>query len=315
METLDFSFQQIVHAAKDVIIVTKADPIDPPGPEIVYVNKAFTELTGYTSEEVIGRTPRLLQSTGTDAASRREIKQALRKQQPVRVTIKNYAKSGREYWLDVSILALRNQAGEVTHFVAIERDVTEQKALEKKLETLSRTDPLTGLLNRRSLEDFLDKEYSRFTRHDIQFSLLLLDIDHFKSINDQYGHDTGDRVLKMLADSCIAQLRKHDVMARYGGEEFCVVLPNTNGERAAVLAEKLRTTIAARTLGVNDEQIGVTSSIGVSEVQSSDKDSGEILKRADSALYEAKQSGRDRVHVAPTAPVSQPSGQVSTVKR
>jgi len=304
METFDFSFQQIVDAAKDVIIVTKADPIDPPGPEIVYVNKAFTELTGYTPEEVIGKTPRLLQSTGTDAASKREIKKALRKQQPVRVTVKNYAKSGREYWLDVSILALRNRAGEVTHFVAIERDVTEQKELEHKLETLSRTDPLTGLLNRRSLEEYLGKEYSRFTRHDVKFSLLLLDIDHFKSINDQYGHGTGDRVLKLLADSCTSNLRKHDIMARYGGEEFCVILPYTNGEKAAVLAEKLRTGIAARTVKTDGQEIRVTASIGVSEVQASDKSPGEILERADGALYEAKQSGRDRVCVALASPAS-----------
>jgi diguanylate cyclase (GGDEF)-like protein/PAS domain S-box-containing protein len=295
MNTFDFSFQQIVDAANDVVIVTKADPIDPPGPEIVYVNKAFTELTGYTPEEVIGKTPRLLQSSGTDVDSKREIKKALQNHQPVRVTIRNYAKSGREYWLDVSILALRNAAGEVTHFVAIERDVTEQKELEHTLERLSRTDPLTGLLNRRSLEDYLAKEYSRFKRHGTKFSVLLLDIDHFKSINDQYGHSTGDRVLKMLADSCTHNLRKHDVMARYGGEEFCVILPYTGCEAAAVLAEKLRTGIAAKALEAGDGEVRVTASIGVSEVQATDKNPGDILERADAALYEAKQSGRDRV--------------------
>ena len=172
MKTFDFSFQQIVDAAKDVVIVTKADPIDPPGPEIVYVNKAFTELTGYTPDEVIGKTPRLLQASGTDADSRQAIKQALRNHQPVRVTIKNYAKSGREYWLDVSILALRNAAGEVTHFVAIERDVTEQKEFEHKLETLSRTDPLTGLLNRRALE----LRFDQLHREGFQ-TLALVDLD------------------------------------------------------------------------------------------------------------------------------------------
>ena len=308
MKTFDFSFQQIVDAAKDVVIVTKADPIDPPGPEIVYVNKAFTELTGYTPDEVIGKTPRLLQASGTDADSKRVIKQALQKHQPVRVTIKNYAKSGREYWLDVSILALRNAAGEVTHFVAIERDVTEQKELERQLETLSRTDPLTGLLNRRSLEDYLAKEYSRFERHGTKFSALLLDIDHFKSINDRYGHSSGDRVLKMLADSCTASLRKYDVMARYGGEEFCVILPNTNGDKAAVLAEKLRTRIAARTAKVGAGEVRVTASIGLSEVQATDKNPGAILERADAALYEAKQSGRNRVCLSLSPQASQHIG-------
>ena len=309
MKTFDFSFQQIVDAARDIVIVTKADPIDPPGPEIVYVNKAFTELTGYTAEEVIGKTPRLLQASGTDADTKKTIKQALQNHQPVRVTIRNYAKSGREYWLDVSILALRNEAGEVTHFVAIERDVTEQKELEHKLETLSRTDPLTGLLNRRSLEDFLAKEYSRFKRHGTKFSALMLDVDHFKSINDQYGHSTGDGVLKMLADSCTGKLRRHDVMARYGGEEFCVILPYTDAEHAAMLAEKLRTAIFAKALNVGDSAVRVTASIGVSEVQASDKNPGDILERADAALYEAKQSGRDRVCLSRAARAPQHAGQ------
>ena len=310
MKTFNFDFQQIVDAANDIVIVTKADPIDPPGPEIVYVNKAFTELTGYTPEEVIGKTPRLLQSSGTDVNTRKAIKQALQNHQPVRVTIRNYAKSGREYWLDLSILALRNAAGEVTHFVAIERDVTEQKELQHKLETLSRTDPLTGLLNRRSLEDCLAEEYSRFTRHYTKFSVLLLDIDHFKSINDQYGHSTGDRVLKMLADSCTDNLRKHDVVARYGGEEFCVILPYTDGEQAAVLAEKLRTGISAKALKVGDSAVRVTASIGLSEVRATDKNPGEILERADAALYQAMQTGRDRVCLSRARQATQHVGQV-----
>jgi diguanylate cyclase (GGDEF)-like protein/PAS domain S-box-containing protein len=309
MNTFDFNFQQIVDAARDIVIVTKADPIDPPGPEIVYVNKAFTELTGYTAEEVIGKTPRLLQASGTDADTKKTIKQALQNHQPVRVTIKNYSKSGREYWLDVSILALRNEAGEATHFVAIERDVTEQKELEHKLETLSRTDPLTGLLNRRSLEDYLAKEYSRFKRHGTKFSALMLDVDHFKSINDKYGHSTGDGVLKMLADSCTVKLRRYDVMARYGGEEFCMILPYTDGEHAAVLADKLRTAIAAKALQAGDSAVRVTASIGVSEVQASDKTPGDILERADAALYEAKRSGRDRVCLSRTPQAPQHAGQ------
>jgi diguanylate cyclase (GGDEF)-like protein len=102
-------------------------------------------------------------------------------------------------------------------------------------------------------------------------------------------------VLKLLADSCTDSLREYDVMARYGGEEFCVILPNTNGDRAAVLAEKLRTGIAARTLKVGQSEVRLTASIGLSEVQATDKDPGEILERADAALYEAKQSGRNKV--------------------
>ena len=141
MDEFDFDFRSIVDAANDIIIVTRSHPIDPPGPEIVYVNQAFTDLTEYSRKEVLGKTPRLLQSSGTDVEARRMIKRALQKQEPIRTTIRNYSKTGKPYWLDISILPLRNKAGDVTHFVAIERDVTEQKEQEEKLEQLSRTDP------------------------------------------------------------------------------------------------------------------------------------------------------------------------------
>jgi diguanylate cyclase (GGDEF)-like protein/PAS domain S-box-containing protein len=298
MEKFDFNFQQIADAANDIIIVTKAHPIDPPGPEIVYVNRAFTELSGYSPEEVIGKTPRLLQASGTDAQTKAAIKRALEKKEPIRTTIKNYAKSGREYWLDVSILPLRNQSGDVTHFAAIERDVTEQKELEHALEKLSRTDPLTGLLNRRSFEEISAKEYSRFERQGEKYSLLVLDVDHFKSINDSYGHNIGDLVLKMLADNCVANLRTHDVVARCGGEEFCVILPYTNRDTAVSIAEKLRREISSHALRVRDSEVAVTVSIGISEVQASDKSHTEVLERADEAMYDAKRSGRDRIRIS-----------------
>ena len=151
MPSFDFDFKDIIDEANDVIVVTKAFPITAPGPEIVYVNNAFTELTGYSSDEAIGGDPRMLQSTGTDPETRKIVRTALQKQEPVRVAIKNYSKSGEGYWLEMSILPLKNKAGEVTHFVAIERDVTESKELEFKLDRLSRHDPLSGLLNRRVL--------------------------------------------------------------------------------------------------------------------------------------------------------------------
>ena len=196
MQEYDFDFKDIVEYAKDIIIVTKADLIEEPGPEIIYVNKAFTELTGYTPEDVIGKNPRILQSAGTDPDTRQRIRDGLENKVPVRVTIKNYSKTGEAYWLDLSILPLKNSDGEVTHFVAIERDVSHQKRVEEKLKVLTRTDPLTGLLNRRAFDELSASELSRFKRTNESYSLLMLDIDHFKLINDQYGHVAGDLVIK-----------------------------------------------------------------------------------------------------------------------
>jgi len=295
MREFDFNFKDIVEFAKDVILVTKSDPIDEPGPEIVYVNKAFTELTGYTQEEVLGKNPRILQSNGTDEKSKIIIRQGLEQKKPIRVTIKNYSKTGEEYWLDLSILPLKNSQGVVTHFVAIERDVTEQKNIQEKLEILSRTDSLTGLLNRRSFDVILENELSRFKRSGEIYSVLMLDIDHFKQINDRYGHATGDVAIQCIAQSCESILRSHDTIARIGGEEFCVILPCTNKKVAYTVAEKLREIVSNTSIAVLNEDISMTISIGVSQVEKTDIDPAVILKRADENMYKAKKAGRNRV--------------------
>lgn len=297
MKEYDFNFRDIVELAEDVVLVTKADPIDAPGPEIVYANRAFTELSGYSQTEIVGKNPRILQSTGTDEETKRIIRQGLEQKIPVRVTIKNYSKAGKEYWLDLSILPLPNPQGIVTHFVAIERDVTEHTNLQHQLEIQSRTDPLTGLLNRRVLDEITEQEFSRFKRNHEVFSLLMLDIDHFKLINDKYGHPTGDLVLQSTSKLFESHLRAHDKVARIGGEEFCVFLSGTNKQLAFEVAEKLRATIANTSIPSGNGDISITVSIGVSEVEISDFDHTDILKRADENLYRAKKSGRNRAHM------------------
>ena len=160
----EFDFSEIVQNAKDVVIVTKADPIDEPGPEIIYVNQAFSEMTGYSAEEVIGKSPRILQSKDTEIKEKLAIRRALEKKEAVRVTLRNYTKLGKEYWIDLSILPLRDNNGNVTHFASIQRDITEQKNLERKLQVLCRTDPLTTAANRRAFNEILSQEFSRFKR-------------------------------------------------------------------------------------------------------------------------------------------------------
>ena len=129
----DFSLEDVVRFANDIVIVTEAYPLDPPGPKIVYVNQAFTNLTGYPPEEVIGKTPRILQGPESDPNTRAAIRAALDKQEPFRTVIVNYSKSGRRYWLDINIIPLKDRKGNVTHFAAIERDLTDIKNAEEEI--------------------------------------------------------------------------------------------------------------------------------------------------------------------------------------
>jgi PAS domain S-box-containing protein len=164
MSIPDNVFRQVLDAANDVVLITKADSIDAPGPEIVYVNAAFEKLTGFSKEDVIGKSPRILQGPNTSTEAKERIRLALENQQAVCTTICNYSKQGNEYWLGISIIPLIDENGDVTHFAAIERDVTEQKMTNDRLETLSKIDGLTGLLNHRAFHAEGTLEMQRIRR-------------------------------------------------------------------------------------------------------------------------------------------------------
>lgn len=293
-----FSFRDIVELAQDVIIVTKADPLDDPGPEIVYVNPAFTRLTGYTPEEAIGQTPRMLQGNGTSRETTHQIRQALDRQESIHVAILDYTKDGREYWLDMSITPLRNKLGEVTHFVAIERDVSHEKALEAKLKDLAERDPLTGLFNRRRFFESLDSHWADYRKTGKTFSLISLDLDHFKDVNDRYGHQAGDTVLLQIAQTVLRSCRTSDTVARMGGEEFAVLLHGLDIRSAFNIAEMIRKNVAETLIDVGPETIQRTVSLGVSEIHPNDCEPCPILHRADKALYQSKAEGRNRTSIA-----------------
>ncbi len=157
-------------------------------------------------------------------------------------------------------------------------------------------DPLTGLFNRRQVEEELRKELDRADRHGRPLSLAMMDADHFKRINDGHGHQTGDEVLRVLARRCQKILRSHDLIGRYGGEEFVIVFPETTLAEAAVVAERLRAAVGEHPIKFGDAALEVTVSIGLGELvpgQGLEK----LFQRADSALYRAKQDGRNLVRV------------------
>jgi len=166
----------------------------------------------------------------------------------------------------------------------------------KLLETLSITDSLTGLYNRKKLDDILADQLARFKRNQRSFAVLLLDIDHFKRLNDTYGHLAGDQVLTSVARTFSSSIRNIDFAARYGGEEFVIVLPETAISAAREMAERIRQQVRGASYQFNDQSIAVTLSIGVADSRSGDETADAVLARADNMLYEAKRTGRNRVH-------------------
>ncbi|MBC7728566.1 MAG: diguanylate cyclase [Microbacteriaceae bacterium] len=327
----NFSFRDIVENADDVIIVTEAADIEAPmGPRIVYVNQAFERLTGYTAAEVIGETPRLLQGSLTSPEARARIHEHLRRRTPVREKLLDYGKDGTPYWLDMNIVPLTNRFGEVTHFAAIERNVSEQifhaEQLENRhqdlkqlkenlsalvdqrtqelreanmqLERLAYVDALTQIPNRRAFVSQAEQQFARAARHELCLAVGVVDLDRFKDVNDQLGHAAGDQALVAIAACLLRFFRQEDVFGRIGGEEFAFCIVLTEQADAALIGERLREAIAATAVSWSGHVIHVTASIGLCVLQPKQSNVLEGLREADSAMYRAKSQGRNRVVLA-----------------
>jgi diguanylate cyclase (GGDEF)-like protein len=183
---------------------------------------------------------------------------------------------------------------------------------ETEYERLAATDLLTGISNRRHLMEMATRELLRARRYRHALSIVILDVDHFKHINDSYGHAVGDDVLRALATTCRHALRSSDVFGRLGGDEFAAVLPNTDLTKAASLAERLRLALLDVRISSAQESFGLTMSVGVATLSPEDADAEGLLKRADAALYQAKNSGRNQVGTARAALQERlPAGAVS----
>jgi diguanylate cyclase (GGDEF)-like protein/PAS domain S-box-containing protein len=208
-------------------------------------------------------------------------------------------KDGRRIAVDVHVMPLRNDKNEVIGGVEIFRDASSVIALEtayQGLRELVEKDPLTGVANRRHLDRVVDSQLDVLNRTGIPFSLILIDVDHFKEVNDNWGHAVGDKALIAVSDALLQASRRTDLVGRWGGDEFMVVLPELQLESAMPLAERQRQAIAAGAPDELDDR-GLTASFGVTEAVLGDT-SATLLARADSALYRAKSQGRNRVESA-----------------
>ncbi|HRP96204.1 MAG TPA: PAS-domain containing protein [Rhodocyclaceae bacterium] len=268
----------------------------------------YTFLQG--QEKILGRSDlaligenRWAHLCGSDcdaSAANCEIVGAIAERRPIeRRLIRSRHFDGSEVWISCSAQPVFDEAGEYAGYRGVDVDVTELTRAQRELEQMALHDPLTGLANRRKFMSRYDLEVARQSRSGGSLSLLLIDIDHFKAINDHYGHLVGDECLRSIANVLSSNLRVVDLIARFGGEEFVVLLCDTGLEQALQIAEQLRRVVAATRLdGAAGDAIGVTVSIGVATRHALDaRDFDRLLADADAGAYAAKHAGRDRVCV------------------
>ncbi|MBU4528030.1 sensor domain-containing diguanylate cyclase [Hoeflea sp.] len=287
-------FRQIVMESADAVVAVTPDQ------RVVLFSPAAEKLFGYSRDEMIGKPlDKLLpQRYRSDHAAKVEEFHSkgtsARYMGDRKSHLSGLRKDGTELLLGATILTVTTERGPI--MVAMVRDISERIMLQNELVRLASADPLTGQLNRRAFLESFEREWSRALRYKSGLSLLMLDIDHFKHVNDAYGHDVGDQVICRVAELVRSSLRDLDILGRWGGEEFIAVLPHTEIRAARSLAERIRETIAGQSLEAEGHKpFSVTVSIGLAEIGAGGTAHQQMIKFADNALYEAKNAGRNQV--------------------
>lgn len=226
------NLQKYINIIDEHVLISHSDKHG----RITDVSEALCRLTGYKKEELIGKNHNILKHPDTPREVFAELWETITRGDTFKGEIKNRRKDGTEYWIDATISPHINKNGKIEGYTAIRQDITDKKYAQK----LSITDNLTQIYNRLHLENIFAQETQKSRRYGDIYSIIIMDIDFFKAINDNYGHDVGDQILIDIVQILKSNIREIDVLGRWGGEEFLIICPQTNLEQAYIVAEKLR---------------------------------------------------------------------------
>ena len=282
----------VIQHARQGIMITGADNI------IEMVNPAFSQITGYDRTEAIGNKPSLLKSGRHDQAFYKDLWTTLQRDGHWDGEIWNRRKNGEIYPERLHISAIYDTQQQLSHYVAIFSDISLYKESEEQLERMAFFDPLTGIANRLLFRERLTQSLKELERvPDQKIGVLFLDLDHFKEVNDTYGHQTGDQLLQLVASRLTSIVRKEDTVSRLGGDEFGIILnhiPHTSV--ASLVAEKIIENLS-QPLQINEASCQIGVSIGITFSPDQSNDPTELISQADFAMYQAKKGGRNRANI------------------
>lgn len=290
--TLRSIYRSIEATGESVLITDKSETV-------YYVNPAFSRLSGFEADEVFDTPANEFFRFDHSPVDLGTMKAIARETGSWQGDVTMQRKNGELYDAFLDLNSVTDGAGNFEGFIFIQRDITGIKKMMHDLERLARIDSLTGLYNRRYFMERFEEEMIRSRRYSRPTTLLLLDLDHFKDVNDSFGHSSGDRVLERTGFLIEKQMRTTDFAGRYGGEELCIALPETSLEGGCIFAERLRVRIQEESFRTDDDRLfNVTCSIGVVLLDAKDQNIAYYFSLADQALYRAKKLGRNRVEVA-----------------
>lgn len=284
---IELRIAAVAFEAQEAIVITDSDNV------ILRVNRAFSESTGYSAEEAVGNKINLLRSGRHDAAFYDAMWETIRRTGSWQGEIWDRRKNGEIYPKWLTITAIADAAGSVTHYVGIQTDISERKAEEEQMRNLAYYDALTQLPNRRLLCERIEHGIRRAVRENRQMAVLILDLDRFKPVNDQYGHLAGDELLQQVAARLTARLREVDTVARLGGDEFTVLLESISeagdaGSLAEAIVEALRRPFQV----CGNIEVAIGASVGIALYPQHGGSYEVLMEKADAALYQAKTAGR-----------------------